>query len=77
MIVESHMEILGVGVRVACTRVGRGYTAELRFEGGDRALLDAATLEDLERLVEVAAQAAVEARRYASGTLVEGRKPSS
>lgn len=66
MIAESQIVAHGMTVSVRWTRRGRGYTAELLFEGGDRAMLDAASLEELESLVALTAGAAVLARTSAT-----------
>jgi hypothetical protein len=64
MIVESRIIAHGMSIEVSCRRQGRGYTAELVFEGGDRAAIDARSLEELEYLLEATAVAAAAARRY-------------
>lgn len=66
MIVESDMMVCGVHIRVSRSpRVG-GYSAELEFGEGDRAVVDAASLEELERLIHAVATPAAVARRSAA-----------
>jgi hypothetical protein len=48
----------------------------LVFEGGDRAVLDARSLEELERLVEATAVAAAAARQYDSSRPRDEESPS-
>ena len=63
MIVESRIVAQGMNVRVIVSRRLRGYSAELRFEDGDHTMLDAPSLAELERLVEMTAGAAAAARQ--------------
>jgi hypothetical protein len=72
MIVESSIIVHGMTIRVHCSRQGWGYTAELVFEDGDRAVIDARTLEELEQLIGAIAIAAATARQYAAGRPREG-----
>lgn len=51
MIVESRIEAHGMCVTVRCWKSGRFYTAGLHFEDGDFVLLDAASRDELDRLV--------------------------
>lgn len=69
MIIESRIVVQGMTVAVKWIRRPRGYSAELSFDGGDRAVLDASSLGELEKLVELTAWAAVLARQ--SGRAVE------
>ena len=75
MIVESRIIAHGMAINVSCSRQGWGYTAELVFEGGDRALLDARSLEELERLVEATAVAAA-ARQYDTDRTRDEERPA-
>ena len=63
MIVESRIVAQGMNVCVTITRRRRGYSAELRFDDGDRTMLDAPSLAELERLVTMSAGAAAAARQ--------------
>ena len=63
MIVESFIVAQGMTVAVTVSRRRRGYSAELRFDDGDHTVLDAPSLGELERLVEMTAWAAAAARR--------------
>lgn len=65
MIIESRIVTHGCTVYVTFSRRPRGYSAELCFGEEDRAVLDAGSLPELEAMVEVAAGAAVLARRVA------------
>ena len=62
MIVETTREYFGVRVVVRCCAAARLHTAELRFADGDRAVVDAGSVAELEALVEAVARAAVIAR---------------
>lgn len=63
MIIESRIVAHGCTVSVTWTRRARGYSAELCFGDADRAVLDATSLPELEAMVEIAASAAVLARK--------------
>jgi hypothetical protein len=75
MIVESRIIAHGMAIDVCCSRQGWGYTAELVFEGGDRAVIDARSLEELEYLLEATVAAAAAARQYHPG-LFDEEKPA-
>ena len=63
MVVESVMMVSGMRVAVLRSRRSGGFTAELVFEGGDRAVVDAGSAEELEWLIEAVAYPAALARR--------------
>ena len=67
MILESTMMVFGMRVQVSRCAGAGGYTAELVFEGGDRAVVDAASLEELETLIDAVAYPAVIARCRSQG----------
>lgn len=77
MIVESFITVFGMRVRVSRSRGAAGYTAELHFEGGDRAVIDAASMEELEGLIEAVALPAVVARAQRPGTAGAATSSSS
>jgi hypothetical protein len=63
MIVHSCITVLGVRIVVTRWRYPGGFSAELRFEDGDRAIVDAASAGALDELIEAVAYPAVVARR--------------
>ena len=63
MVVESVMVVSGMRVAVSRSHRGGGFTAELIFEGGDRAVVDAGSVEELDWLIEAVAYPAALARR--------------
>jgi hypothetical protein len=69
MTVESRIIAHGITVNVKWTRRGRGYSAELCFGDDDRAVIDAGSMSELEIMVQLAADAAVLARKMGGGAV--------
>lgn len=65
LIVDSIVVVSGMRVAVSRSRRRGGYTAELVFEGGDRAVVDAGSAEELEGLIAAVVYPAALARRAA------------
>lgn len=62
MIEERRIVAHGLTVEVRCAQRDRGYSAELLFEGGDRAIVDALTRGELDDTIEAIVEAAAAAR---------------